>query len=178
MKREGRQHGLVRTHKLIFSPDHPRPSNLRIANEVSGPAMAGSFVKAPSKPTNLSKFTSKYSWSHVQPVSKSKEKAKGSHKFRSFDGGFSGWSSEEALRCLGGDDDYDVEADDELEESGFYCGMIIVWLRVGLVMVRGWVKLGWRLCWVVWMMIVRRRIGVLFEVDLGADHSLCLGVTK
>ncbi|KAK1271469.1 hypothetical protein QJS04_geneDACA004423 [Acorus gramineus] len=123
MKREGRQHGLVRTHKLIFSPDHPRPSNIRIANEVSGPAMAGSFVKAPSKPTNHSKFTSKYSWSHVLPVSKSKEKAKGNHKFRSFDGGFSGWSSEEALRCLGGDDDDDDDDDDdELVESGFDCG--------------------------------------------------------
>ncbi|GFP94084.1 hypothetical protein PHJA_001552800 [Phtheirospermum japonicum] len=77
MRREGRQRGMVRTFPVL--------SNL---NELSAPPTAGLFTKAPSKPTNHSKFTSKYGRPkcrdcHIEPACKSKDKAKGTHKTRS-----------------------------------------------------------------------------------------------
>ncbi|KAK1257877.1 hypothetical protein QJS04_geneDACA020378 [Acorus gramineus] len=110
MKREGRQHGMVRSH-IILPPSDPRPSNCRVINAVEGPPIAGQFVKVPSKPTNHSKFTGRCrkpmcNTCHDNPVGKSKDKAKGNTKFKSFDtskiNNFSGSAAAEALHCLDG----------------------------------------------------------------------------
>ncbi|KAJ4972596.1 hypothetical protein NE237_005770 [Protea cynaroides] len=84
MKREGRQHGMVRSYEIS------RPSYTKIVNMVDSPATAGIFVKVSSKPTNHSKFTGKCSRPRCRdclthPTSKSKDKAKGTHKQTSID---------------------------------------------------------------------------------------------
>ncbi|KAH6758563.1 histone-lysine N-methyltransferase trithorax-like protein [Perilla frutescens var. hirtella] len=81
MKRQGRQHGMVRTY-----PEPPRKQ--RSLNEVRSPPTAGLFAKVSSKPTNHSKFTGKCGRSkcydcHIHPASKSKDKVKGAQKIRS-----------------------------------------------------------------------------------------------
>ncbi|KAL6587428.1 hypothetical protein OROMI_000406 [Orobanche minor] len=93
MKREGRQHGMVRTCDVMSSPydRHPKPRN---PNELSSPTTAGPFTKVSSKPTNHSKFTSKCArpncrYCHMGPPCKSKDKVKGAHKTRSRSDGFS-----------------------------------------------------------------------------------------
>lgn len=87
MKREGRQHGMVRTYRIIPSPWNPRPET-RFINELDFPPTAGLFTKVSSKPTNHSKFTGKCgkprcSGCRLHPVQKAKDKAKGSHKLKS-----------------------------------------------------------------------------------------------
>lgn len=87
MKREGRQHGMVRTYRIIPSPWNPRPET-RFVNEFDFPPTAGLFTKVSSKPTNHSKFTGKCgkprcSGCRLHPVQKAKDKTKGSHKFKS-----------------------------------------------------------------------------------------------
>lgn len=87
MKREGRQHGLVRSFCIIPSPINPN-SQPRFINKFDTPTTAGLFTRVTTKPTNHSKFTgrcgkSKCSDCHVQPACKSKDKAKGSHKLKS-----------------------------------------------------------------------------------------------
>lgn len=87
MKREGRQHGMVRTCRIIPSPWNPRPET-RLINELDVPPTAGLFTKVSSKPTNHSKFTGKCgktrcSGCRFHPVQKAKDKTKGSHKFKS-----------------------------------------------------------------------------------------------
>ncbi|GFP94082.1 hypothetical protein PHJA_001552600 [Phtheirospermum japonicum] len=89
MRREGRQRGMVRTFVV-----------LRSANELSAPPTAGLFTKAPSKPTNHSKFTGKCGRPncrdcHIEPACKSKDKAKGTHKTRTTpsDVGLITWSA-------------------------------------------------------------------------------------
>ncbi|KAJ1399567.1 hypothetical protein SESBI_30215 [Sesbania bispinosa] len=76
MKREGRQHGMVRTFRILPSPLNPKPNT-----RFDSPPTAGLFTKVPSKPTNHSKFTGKCgtprcSGCHFHPVCKSKSKTK------------------------------------------------------------------------------------------------------
>ncbi|TKY66315.1 hypothetical protein E2542_SST09184 [Spatholobus suberectus] len=58
MKREGRQHGMVRSYRILPSPLNPR-HNTRYITRFDSPLTAGLFVKVSSKPTNHSKFTGK-----------------------------------------------------------------------------------------------------------------------
>ncbi|GAB2211706.1 hypothetical protein Drorol1_Dr00025039 [Drosera rotundifolia] len=101
MKREGRQHGLVRTYGFLenFSKS-PSPAR----HLFDFPPTAGLFTKVPSKPNNHSKFTSKCSRSRCfscrsHPVSKSSTKSKKSQKIRSHDGALEYW--QEGLRGFG-----------------------------------------------------------------------------
>ncbi|KAK6128293.1 hypothetical protein DH2020_037962 [Rehmannia glutinosa] len=87
MKRQGRQHGMVRTFPIMSAPYNPRPKP-RNMNELSSPRTAGLFTKVSSKPTNHSKFTSKCGRPkchdcHIHPACKSKDKVKGAQKMRS-----------------------------------------------------------------------------------------------
>ncbi|KFK37016.1 hypothetical protein AALP_AA4G201100 [Arabis alpina] len=104
MKREGRQHGIVRTGMI-----HPSGFNPRPVNRLDSPPAFGVFTKAPSKPTNHSKFTgkcerSKFSNCHVSPAMKSGDKSKGRRKLQS-----TGWSGEYKLDRLIGSDSSSVE---------------------------------------------------------------------
>ncbi|KAB2610119.1 hypothetical protein D8674_018151 [Pyrus ussuriensis x Pyrus communis] len=89
MKREGRQHGMVRTYRILPEPLNPRPATRHI-NKSESPPTAGLFTKVPTKPTNHSKFTGKCGKSkctdcHIHPASKAKEKTKGNQKLKSSD---------------------------------------------------------------------------------------------
>ncbi|EXC31396.1 hypothetical protein L484_017678 [Morus notabilis] len=89
MKREGRQHGMVRTLPILPSPLNPRP-NTRYVNRFDAPATAGLFTRVSSKPTNHSKFTGKCgqprcNGCHLHPTRKAKDKTKGNHKLKSSD---------------------------------------------------------------------------------------------
>ncbi|CAH8353457.1 unnamed protein product [Eruca vesicaria subsp. sativa] len=84
MKREGRQHGVVRTWMILPSEFNPRPAN-QFVNRFDSPPAFGVFAKVSSKPTNHSKFTgkcerSKCSGCHVSPAKKSANKSKGRRK--------------------------------------------------------------------------------------------------
>ncbi|CAL9122422.1 unnamed protein product [Musa textilis] len=90
MKREGRQHGMVRSSAILPAESDPRPNDARVPNHVGAPPAAGFFAKAPSRPTNHSKCTARCRRErckdcHFSPVSKSRDKAKGAHKLRSCD---------------------------------------------------------------------------------------------
>ncbi|MCI06559.1 hypothetical protein A2U01_0027619 [Trifolium medium] len=81
MKREGKQHGMVRTYLIL---PNPIPGT-RFITRFDSPPIAGLFTKVPSKPTNHSKFTGKCCTSRctgcrLHPVSKSKNKSKGNSK--------------------------------------------------------------------------------------------------
>ncbi|KAG9446354.1 hypothetical protein H6P81_012482 [Aristolochia fimbriata] len=87
MRREGRQHGTVRSYMILHPNLNSRPKS-RIVNQIDSPPVAGIFVKAPSKPTNHSKFTGKCGKArctacHAHPACKSRDKAKGTHKVKS-----------------------------------------------------------------------------------------------
>ncbi|GMN42657.1 hypothetical protein TIFTF001_011862 [Ficus carica] len=89
MKREGRQHGMVRTYRILPTPLNPRPDT-RFINRFDSPATAGLFTRVPSKPTNHSKFTGKCgqprcNGCHMHPTCKAKDKTKGNQKQRSND---------------------------------------------------------------------------------------------
>ncbi|KAK8490167.1 hypothetical protein V6N13_003349 [Hibiscus sabdariffa] len=91
MKREGRQHGMVRTYRILPSPWNPRPKP-QFVHQFDSPTVAGVFTKVPAKPTNHSKFTGRCGRPrclecHMHPACKSKDKTKGGHKFRSNDMG-------------------------------------------------------------------------------------------
>ncbi|CAI9758548.1 unnamed protein product [Fraxinus pennsylvanica] len=84
MKREGRQHGMVRTTAILPPPLRPVARNV---NKLGSPPTAGMFTKVSSKPTNHSKFTSKCgrprcNGCHIHPACKAKDKAKGAQKLR------------------------------------------------------------------------------------------------
>lgn len=86
MKREGRQHGMVRTFRILPSPINPT----WLVNEYHSPPTAGLFTKMPSKPTNHSKFTSKSGTPrctecHTNPAYESKNKTKRTKKLNSRD---------------------------------------------------------------------------------------------
>lgn len=87
MKREGRQHGMVRCFEILRPPFNPKS---RIINQFSSPPTAGFYTKVSSKPTNHSKFTGKCGKPrcfrcHTHPVCNSKDKAKGTQKLKSYD---------------------------------------------------------------------------------------------
>nr|XP_015878984.2 uncharacterized protein LOC107415211 [Ziziphus jujuba var. spinosa] len=126
MKREGRQHGMVRTYWILPSQLNPRPTT-RLLNNLDSPATAGAFTRVSSKPTNHSKFTGKCG-NHMHPASKAKDKTKGTQKIRSYDVvsyhrlvtwrgrqglNFSGYSASAILDQLEDDDNdvYDRDAD-------------------------------------------------------------------
>ncbi|KAI3408992.1 uncharacterized protein J3R85_019869 [Psidium guajava] len=88
MKREGRQHGTVRSYRILPAPWNPRPSS-KFVNRFESPPAAGLFAKVPSRPTNHSKFTGKCTRPrctdcHLHPACKSKDKTKGNNKNKSF----------------------------------------------------------------------------------------------
>ncbi|PON95256.1 histone-lysine N-methyltransferase trithorax-like protein [Trema orientale] len=141
MKREGRQHGMVRTYRILPSPLNPRPET-RFVNRFDSPATAGLFNRVSSKPTNHSKFTGKCgqarcSGCHLHPACKAKDKTKGTQKLKSNDvvsnhrlltwrvvdgrtgSNFSGFSATRMLdqlsNCYADDNDND---NDEEEEVG------------------------------------------------------------
>ncbi|EXC31394.1 hypothetical protein L484_017676 [Morus notabilis] len=89
MKREGRQHGMVRTYRILPTPLNPKPET-QFVNRFDSPATAGLFTRVPSKPTNHSKFTGKCSQPrcngcHLHPTCKAKDKTKGNQKLKSRD---------------------------------------------------------------------------------------------
>ncbi|ONK57586.1 uncharacterized protein A4U43_C09F2010 [Asparagus officinalis] len=72
MRREGKQHGLVRTHVILpWAVNSPR-SNSRVVNKLEGPPTAGAFTRVSSKPTNHSKFTGSNGCSRDKPKPKNK----------------------------------------------------------------------------------------------------------
>ncbi|XP_023741520.1 uncharacterized protein LOC111889604 [Lactuca sativa] len=126
MKREGRQHGFVRSY-IIF----PTPlSQQRRVKTVDSASVAGLFTKVSRKPTNQSKFTGKCGKArcigcHIHPATKSKDKTKGTMKLRSIgsDHGIIGYPSGTSATgvlaylasnaCYDGDDDeYDGAIED------------------------------------------------------------------
>ncbi|KAJ0704389.1 hypothetical protein HanPI659440_Chr14g0562231 [Helianthus annuus] len=125
MKREGRQHGVVRSYPILPTP---LSRQRRYIKTVDSASVAGLFTKVSSKPTNQSKFTGKCGTArclgcHVHPVCKSKDKAKGTMKLRSigFDhrkliGCPAGTSAIDALAYLARHesyDDHDYNDDDD-----------------------------------------------------------------
>ncbi|XP_062105556.1 uncharacterized protein LOC133817155 [Humulus lupulus] len=89
MKREGRQHGMVRTIRILPSPLNPRPET-RFVNRFDSPATAGLFTRVSTKPTGHSKFTGKCAQPrcngcHLHPTCKAKDKTKGNQKLKSND---------------------------------------------------------------------------------------------
>ncbi|KAK9138733.1 hypothetical protein Sjap_009327 [Stephania japonica] len=95
MKREGRQHGMVRAFPIPPPPWNPRsagPTTTRVPpNRFDSRTTAGLFTRVPTKPNNHSKFTSRCgrrarcTGCHDSPTCKAKDKAKGSHKTRASD---------------------------------------------------------------------------------------------
>ncbi|XP_061351861.1 uncharacterized protein LOC133296820 [Gastrolobium bilobum] len=122
MKREGRQHGMVRSYRILPSTLKP---NTRFVTRFDSPPTAGLFTKVPSKPTNHSKFTAKCGTPHctichLNPTCKSKNKTKGNQKHKHSrvmdrpDSNFSGLSVTMTLDILS-----NVHIEDEVEdESG------------------------------------------------------------
>ncbi|KAK1569345.1 hypothetical protein Q3G72_035687 [Acer saccharum] len=142
MKREGRQHGMVRTYRIIPSPLNPRP-DARFVNRFESPPTSGLFTKVPTKPTNHSKFTGKCgkprcTTCHIHPACKSKDKTKGTQKLNSRDMvynhklvtwrvvdarpglNFSGFSASGILDHLGSDDYYNYMDDNDIDEVDDY----------------------------------------------------------
>ncbi|KAK4417846.1 hypothetical protein Salat_2197300 [Sesamum alatum] len=124
MKREGRQHGMVRTYPVLSTPS-PRCRHL---NELSCPPTAGQFTKVSTKPTNHSKFTGKCCppmcyRCHSRPVSKSMDKAKGAQKIRSGKVGdatppglkLTGFSATTVLDYIDRDHSYEADHNDDAD---------------------------------------------------------------
>ncbi|KAI3931419.1 hypothetical protein MKX01_040336 [Papaver californicum] len=87
MKREGRQHGMVRSYMILPSPINPTP-NSKIVNALDTRPTAGAFTKVSRNPTNHWKFTGKCGAArctdcHINPGNKSKDKAKGTQMLNS-----------------------------------------------------------------------------------------------
>ncbi|XP_076933743.1 uncharacterized protein LOC143599745 [Bidens hawaiensis] len=131
MKREGRQHGVVRSFPILPTP---LSRQRRYVKTVDSASVAGLFTKVSTKPTNHSKFTGKCGTArclgcHVHPVCKSKDKAKGTMKLRSVGshdhemiGCPTGTSAIDALAYLASDKDegydYDYDHGDDNVEFG------------------------------------------------------------
>ncbi|KAL1223143.1 hypothetical protein V5N11_010464 [Cardamine amara subsp. amara] len=151
MKREGKQHGMVRTYRILTPSLNPRPE-AKLINPLTSRPTAGLFTKVPSKPTNHSKFTGKCGQArclecHMHPITKSKVKTKGSSKVRSNDvtykmltwqvsaGGprpglkLSGLSATGILDLIsddyGYDHDYDQDDEEDYEEEEENRGCVI-----------------------------------------------------
>ncbi|KAI3520718.1 hypothetical protein L1887_10168 [Cichorium endivia] len=110
MKREGRQHGVVRSYIILPTTLSQR----RYVKTVDSASVAGLFTKVSRKPTNQSKFTGKCDKArcigcHIHPATKSKDKAKGTMKFRSIgsDPGLIGTSATGVLAYLASEASYD-----------------------------------------------------------------------
>ncbi|XP_010441227.1 PREDICTED: uncharacterized protein LOC104724435 [Camelina sativa] len=144
MKREGKQHGMVRTYRVLPPSLNPRPES-KLVNPLTSRPTAGLFTKVSSKPTNHSKFTGKCGQArclecHMHPITKSKAKTKGSSKVRSNDVTYkmltwqvaagrearsglklSGFSATGILDLMsddyGYDHDYDYDEEDEEDEE-------------------------------------------------------------
>lgn len=91
MKREGHQHGMVRTNRILPSPWKPKSNSKFITKLNSSPAV-GLFTKMQLKPTwhQPCKFPEKCggprcTGCHMCPCCKSKDKTKGCQKLRSRD---------------------------------------------------------------------------------------------
>ncbi|XP_017701461.2 uncharacterized protein LOC103720283 [Phoenix dactylifera] len=90
MKREGWQHGMVRRPSIILQPPcNPRHDG-KIFDSSGVPPTAGTCTKASSKPTNHWKFGGKCRRArcqecHSHPISKSRNKAKGTYKLKACD---------------------------------------------------------------------------------------------
>ncbi|XP_010436007.1 PREDICTED: uncharacterized protein LOC104719736 [Camelina sativa] len=145
MKREGKQHGMVRTYRVLPPSLNPRPES-KMVNPLTSRPTAGLFTKVSSKPTNHSKFTGKCGQArclecHMHPITKSKAKTKGSSKVRSSDVTYkmltwqvaagrearpglklSGFSATGILDLMsddyGYDHDYDYDEEEEEDEDG------------------------------------------------------------
>ncbi|CAG7906604.1 unnamed protein product [Brassica rapa] len=148
MKREGKQHGMVRTYRILPPSLNPRPE-AKLVNPLTCRPTAGLFTKVSSKPTNHSKFTGKCGQArclecHMHPITKSKVKSKGSSKVRSNDvtykmltwqvasGGhrpglkLSGFSATGLLDLMSDDYGYDHDyQSDEEEEEEEYIGSVV-----------------------------------------------------
>jgi len=150
MKREGKQHGMVRTYRVLPPSLNPRPES-KLVNSLTCRPTAGLFTKVTSKPTNHSKFTGKCGQARclecrMHPITKSKVKTKGSSKVRSNDvtyemltwqipsgGGagpglkLSGFSATGILDLMTDDYgyDHDYESDEEEEEGEEYRGSVV-----------------------------------------------------
>ncbi|CAH8358056.1 unnamed protein product [Eruca vesicaria subsp. sativa] len=151
MKREGKQHGMVRTYRILPPSLNPRPE-AKLVNPLTCRPTAGLFTKVSSKPTNHSKFTGKCGQArclecHMHPITKSKVKSKGSSKVRSNDvtykmltwqvasGGhrpglkLSGFSATGLLDLMcddyGYDHDYDHDYESDQEEEEEYTGCVV-----------------------------------------------------
>ncbi|KAK1410066.1 hypothetical protein QVD17_36599 [Tagetes erecta] len=118
MKREGHQHGVVRSFPILPTP---LSRQRRYVKTVDSSSMAGTFTKVSTKPTNHSKFTGKCGTvrcleCHMHPVCKSKDKAKGTMKLRSIGSEHidcpAGTSVIDALAYLANDESYDAAIDD------------------------------------------------------------------
>ncbi|XP_011626149.1 uncharacterized protein LOC105421237 [Amborella trichopoda] len=127
MRREGRQHGFVRTYNDNY--------------QKSGATDAHHVRKAPQKPTNQSRFTGKCgrprcTGCHDLPVTKSRNKTKGAKKLRDVDvrvdhlmwrvkgGGhglpeLSGLSSSRLLGYLLDYGDHEIDCEDEEHAEGY-----------------------------------------------------------
>ncbi|KAE8697446.1 hypothetical protein F3Y22_tig00110621pilonHSYRG00283 [Hibiscus syriacus] len=126
MKREARQHGIVRTYR--WSPI-PKTRHVRRIDPVT---VSGSFSSVISKAGSHSEFTGKCGKSqwvqcHSNPVGKSKDKTKGAQKFRTTNIAgfkFSGFSATGVLEYLdrfneeNEIDDHDVNDHDYVNENG------------------------------------------------------------
>ncbi|GLT43413.1 hypothetical protein SLA2020_173630 [Shorea laevis] len=140
MKREGRQHGMVRTYYFAPPPLNLRREVNRSRRKIDSPETARLFTKVSPKPANHSKFTGKCGKArcgggHTHPVCKSKDKTKGNHKHRStemranyqvMDGqpglNFSGLSVSAVLEHLASkhhNHDEDDEVDDNDHDDGY-----------------------------------------------------------
>ncbi|KAL5997278.1 hypothetical protein ACLOJK_008208 [Asimina triloba] len=143
MKREGRQHGMVRTELLLPPPWNSRMKN-KMINECNSPLAADFYAKVSSKTRYPSKFTGKCGkprcmCCHWHPVCKSRGKAKGTHKLKSYDVAvnhrllgwrvvdngvglnYTGVSASDMLRHLYGKHCHEM---DEEEEEGGEEGMV------------------------------------------------------
>ncbi|KAE8694138.1 hypothetical protein F3Y22_tig00110788pilonHSYRG00511 [Hibiscus syriacus] len=85
MKRGARQHSMVRTYPVHPSPRNPKPKTRHVPSLNSVP-VDRSFSNVTSKASSHSEFTGKCGKSqwvqcHMNPVSKSKDKTKGTQKF-------------------------------------------------------------------------------------------------
>ncbi|KAK7338490.1 hypothetical protein VNO77_19101 [Canavalia gladiata] len=139
MKREGRQHGMVRSYRILPSPLNPRP-NTRFITRFDSPPTAGLFIKVSSKPTNHSKFTGKCgtprcTGCHLHPSCKSKDKTKGAkkHKHKRVmdqpDSDFFGLSATETLDHLSIDYMED-ESGDQVDYHANYSSTSVDCVRV------------------------------------------------
>ncbi|MFQ6664549.1 hypothetical protein Gotur_031622 [Gossypium turneri] len=124
MKREAPQQGVVRTYPVHLSPWNPKPKTRSVQTLDSLP-VSGSFSRVTPKASNHSKFSGKCGRLHcveyhLNPVSKSKGKSKGTQKFRTCNlagfnfSGFSATGVLEYLYSFNDDDDDDDDDDDEI----------------------------------------------------------------